>query len=80
MPLSDVACRQAKPREKSYKMGDSGGLYLEITPKGSKLWRMKYRYGGKEKRLALGQYPEVPLADARRANSIKKPPNQGLFY
>ncbi|AGH97825.1 tyrosine-type recombinase/integrase [Micavibrio aeruginosavorus] len=65
MPLSDVACRQAKPREKSYKMGDSGGLYLEITPKGSKLWRMKYRYGGKEKRLALGQYPEVSLADAR---------------
>lgn len=65
MALSDVACRTAKPLEKSYKMGDSGGLYLEVMPHGSKLWRLKYRYGGKEKRLALGQYPEVSLAEAR---------------
>lgn len=65
MPLSDVACRTAKPREKPYKMSDSGGLYLEVMPHGSKLWRLKYRFGGKEKRLALGQYPETSLVEAR---------------
>lgn len=67
MPLTDPACRNAacpddKPRK---RFADSGGLYLEVTPAGAKLWRWKYRYGGKEKRLALGAYPEVSLKQAR---------------
>lgn len=65
MALSDTNCRTAKPRSKAYKMGDSGGLYLQVTPQGSKLWNVKYRYGGKEKKLALGKYPEVSLVAAR---------------
>lgn len=67
MSLSDVACRNAKPEEKPYKMGDSGGLYLSVQPNGSKLWRMKYRFMGKEKTLSIGPYPEVSLSEAREA-------------
>jgi integrase len=55
----------AKPREKSYKLADGHGLYLEVAPNGSRYWRLKYRFGGKEKRLALGVYPVVTLARAR---------------
>lgn len=65
MPLSDTAIRSAKPSGKPVRMFDGGGLYLEISPAGSKLWRMKYRFGGKEKRLAFGAYPEICLKDAR---------------
>ncbi len=65
MALSDIKCRTAKPKQKPYKLADSAGLYLEVTPHGSKLWRLKYRYAGKEKRLALGAYPEISLAEAR---------------
>lgn len=65
MPLSDVACRNAKPREKAYKLSDFDGMYLEILPSGGKYWRMKYRFAGKEKRLAIGVYPEISLAEAR---------------
>ena len=65
MPLSDVAIRKAKPTGKTQRLFDGGGLYLEITPAGSKLWRQKYRHGGREKRLAHGTYPEVTLAEAR---------------
>lgn len=65
MPLSDVACKGFKPREKPYKKGDTYGLYMLIMPNGSKLWRYKYRYGGKEKQLAFGQYPLVSLSEAR---------------
>jgi hypothetical protein len=50
--LSDAACKNAKPKEKVYAITDSEGLYLEIHPNGSKYWRMKYRYGNKQKRLA----------------------------
>lgn len=67
MALTDTACRNAKPRNKAYKISDSGGLYLEVAPGGSKLWRWKYRYNQKEKRLALGAYPEVTLAEARES-------------
>lgn len=56
----------SKPKEKPYKLFDGGGLYLEVSPAGGKLWRFKYRFMGKEKRLALGAYPEVKLADVRR--------------
>lgn len=64
--LTDTAIRKAKHGEKSVKLSDGGGLYLELHPNGSRYWRMKYRFGGTEKRLAFGVYPEVTLADARR--------------
>jgi integrase len=64
-PLTDAASKNAKPRGKSYRMHDTGGLYLEVFPNGSKLWRWKYRFERKEKRLALGKYPGVGLKDAR---------------
>jgi integrase len=65
MKLNDMAVRKAKPEAKPYKMADGGGMYLEVMPNGSKYWRLKYRFGGKEKRLALGVYPDVPLTLAR---------------
>jgi integrase len=65
MKLSDPAVKKAKPEEKPYKMADGGGMYLEVMPNGSKYWRLKYRFDGKEKRLALGVYPAITLADAR---------------
>lgn len=55
----------AKPKEKPYKLSDGDGLYLEVMPNGSRYWRLKYRFGGKEKRLALGVYPDVRAPDAR---------------
>lgn len=73
MPLSDVAVRKAKPAEKTQRLFDGGGLYLEVTPAGGRLWRQKYRFAGKEKRLAHGTYPEVSLAEAReRRDAARK--------
>lgn len=69
MPLTDVAIRKAKPADKPVKLFDGGGLYLELSPSGGKLWRWKYRHGGKEKRLALGAYPAVSLTDARERHA-----------
>ncbi|AFC86375.1 tyrosine-type recombinase/integrase [Frateuria aurantia] len=66
MPLTDTAARKAAPRDKSYRLPDGGGMYLEVMPNGSRYWRLKYRFGGKEKRLALGVYPGISLADARK--------------
>jgi integrase len=66
MPLTDVAIRKAKPADKPQRLFDGGGLYLEVSPAGGKLWRWKYRYGGKEKRMAFGAYPDVSLSDARQ--------------
>ena len=73
MTLKDIAVRNAQPREKMYRLFDADGLYLEILPSGGKYWRMKYRFAGKEKRLALGVYPHVTLSEARerRANARK---------
>src|SRR5438093_2051944 len=65
MPLTDVKIRSAKRRDKTFKLFDSGGLYLEVSPAGGKYWRWKYRFGGKEKRLAFGVYPDVSLKAAR---------------
>ena len=59
MALSDVAVRNAKARAKEYKLSDSGGLYLLVTAKGGKLWRLKFRVDGREKKLAIGPYPEI---------------------
>ena len=65
MPLTDTAIRNAKPGPKPIRMFDGGGLYLEVAPSGGKWWRFKYRFGGKEKRLSLGVYPDVGLKEAR---------------
>ena len=65
MSLTDAQCKTAQPKEKTYRLSDSAGLYLEVTPSGSRYWRMKYRFAGKEKRLAFGVYPEISLKEAR---------------
>jgi integrase len=66
MALTHVVIKNAKAREKAYKLSDERGLYLLIRPNGGKYWRWKYRVGGKEKVLALGVYPEITLSDARK--------------
>lgn len=74
--LTATAVRNAKPREKTYRLADGGGMYLEITPTGGMYWRLKYRFQGKEKRLAIGVYGEgagrVSLAQARKARDDAK--------
>ncbi|MDX5360509.1 MAG: integrase arm-type DNA-binding domain-containing protein [Alphaproteobacteria bacterium] len=65
MPLTDVRIRALKPAEKPVKHSDGGGLYLRVTPQGSRLWRVAYRFHGLQKTLALGAYPVVSLAEAR---------------
>jgi integrase len=77
--LTDTACKNAKPRDKAYKLSDEKGLYLEIMPTGSKYFRLKYRFESKEKRLALGVYPETSLKDAReKRDEARKLLNQGI--
>jgi len=66
MALNDTMIRAAKPREKDWKLADERGLYLLVTCRGSKLWRVKFRVNGKEKKLSLGVYPDISLKDARR--------------
>lgn len=65
MSLTDTAVRKAKAKAKDWKLADERGLYLLVTAGGSKLWRFKYRYNGKEKKLAFGRYPDLTLRDAR---------------
>jgi integrase len=65
MPLKDLEVRYACLRSKDYKLADGEGLHLLVRPNGSKLWRMKYRFGGREKLLSFGAYPQVGLAEAR---------------
>lgn len=65
MSLTDTAARNAKPTAKPYKLADEKALYLLVNPNGSKWWRLKYRFGGKEMLLSLGVYPDVSLKDAR---------------
>jgi integrase len=65
-PLSEAKVRTAKPKESAYKLFDGGGLFLMVTPSGGKLWHFKYRFDMKERKLALGTYPEISLADARQ--------------
>ncbi|MEH0834620.1 tyrosine-type recombinase/integrase [Pectobacterium cacticida] len=65
MKLTARQINAAKPKEKSYKLADGGGMYLEVLPNGTKSWRMKYRVGGKEKRVVFGLYPTITLAEAR---------------
>jgi integrase len=72
MALTEIAIRNAKPREKPYKLTDADGLYLLINPNGSRLWRLKYRFDGREKVSALGAYPETTLAQARVKRAEEK--------
>ncbi len=65
MPLTATKVKQSRPKKKPFKLSDGGGLYLLVQPKGSKYWRLAYRYAAKQKTLALGIYPQVSLSDAR---------------
>ena len=65
--LTDLALRNAKPGDKPKRLSDGGGLYLEVSPNGSKYWRMAYRYAGKQKTLAFGVYPKISAPEARKA-------------
>lgn len=77
--VSDAALRAAKPTAKPYKIAAGGGLYLEVMPSGSKLWRLKYRIGGKENRLAVGAYPDLLLTAAReKAEAARKLVKAGI--
>jgi integrase len=73
MALTDTAIRNAKPSKKRVRLFDERALYLEVSPAGGKWWRLKYRFGGKEKRLSLGVYPDVSLKEARdRRDAARK--------
>jgi len=87
MPLTDSAIRNAKPginakgvkTSKAYKIADGGGLYLEVTTKGGKYWRLRYRFDGKQKLLSIGVYPAVRLKDARvKRTEAKEHLSQGV--
>lgn len=79
MALKDVAIRALKPRDRIYKCTDAQGLYLEVHPGGSKLWRYKYRHLSKDKRIALGRYPDVGLAEAReKRDDARRKLNHGI--
>jgi hypothetical protein len=73
MALSDLKVRSAKPEVKAYKLTHGDGMVLLVHPNGSQYWRLRNRFGGKEKMLALGKYPEVSFADARaRRNAVER--------
>jgi len=72
IPLSDTQIKKAKPSDKDYKLSDAGGLHLLITVGGGKLWRLAYRFDGKQKTLAFGTYPAISLADARQRREDAK--------
>lgn len=72
MPLTDAQPRNAKPKDNPYKLTDGQGLYLLVNTDGAKYWRMNYRYGGKERTLAFGKYPQVTLAEARNKRAAAR--------
>ena len=72
MPLTDTAIRNAKHGVKPIKLADERGLFLLLQPSGGKLWRLKYRFGGKEQKLSLGQYPDIGLKEARRRRDVAR--------
>ena len=79
MPLTDTAIRVAKPQARPRRLFDGGGLYLEVSPAGGKWWRWKYRFGGKERRLSLGVYPDVSLKCAReRRDAVRQQLSAGI--
>ena len=79
MPLTNTQCDNAKPKDKTYKLSDGQGMFLEIRPNGSKYWRMNYRYQNKQKTLALGVYPDVSLKRAReKRDDARKLLSEGI--
>ena len=72
MVLTDVKCRTVRPGPKLQKLSEGGGLQLWVQPTGARLWRLAYRYGGKQKLLAIGVYPVISLAAAREARDAAK--------
>lgn len=72
MKLTARQVDTSKPKDKPYKLSDGGGLYLLVSPNGSRYWRLKYRIAGKEKLLALGVYPDITLAEARQKRADAK--------
>lgn len=79
MALTDTLIKNTKPTDKTQKLFDGGGLYLELTPKGSKRWRFKYRFMGKEKLLSVGLYPEISLKVAReRRDDLRRKVAEGI--
>ena len=72
IPLSEVKVRNAKPQKYEYKLFDGGGLFLLVTPPGGKLWRFRYQFDNKEKKLSLGVYPEISLLEARKRRGEAK--------
>lgn len=72
MPLTDLALRNAKLKDKPYKLFDGGGLHLLVNPNGSRIWRLAYRFAGKPKQLSFGTYPAVPLVEARQKREEAK--------
>lgn len=72
MPLTETQAKNAKPRDRAYKLADSEGLFLLVQPNGTKLWRMKYRFAGKEKLLSFGAYPALGIAAARDKRKAAK--------
>lgn len=79
MPLNDIKCKNIKSTDKTFKVSDEKGLYLEVNPNGSKYWRLKYRFAGKEKKLALGVYPEISLKEAReKRDNARKQIQEGV--
>ena len=79
MSLTDTKARNAKPKKNQFKLFDTDGLFLLVSPAGGKWWRFKYRLGGKEKLISLGTYPEVSLAQARvRRDEARKQVADGI--
>ena len=72
MPLTENQAKNAKPLERAYKLADSEGLFLLVQPNGTKLWRMKYRFAGKEKLMSFGAYPALGIAAAREKRRAAK--------
>jgi integrase len=72
MPLTDKQVRSAQPQEKGYRLGDSHGLHLFVTPAGMRSWRLRFEHNGKERLVSLGSYPSMGLAEARRARDVAR--------
>jgi hypothetical protein len=77
--ISEIRVRSAKAAEKPYKLTDARGLYLQVMPNGSRYWRFNYRFDGRQKTLAMGTYPDVPLVRAReRLHEARKLLAEGI--
>lgn len=72
MPLTDIAVRQARPRDRAYKLTDGRGLTLLVQPTGAKWWRYRYRWNRLEQMLSLGTYPDVTLGEARKRRDLAR--------